>query len=118
MNTSFADQSLFTFEQAVVDAKQAADYAKVQAKLAAQAQRAILKRQAEIDKNYRRFKREQKRKDKTPDEHAQCGLRWYFRSPHNVALGNYWKHCHDCGQLLIYTSDRNAKPQVCAGRKP
>lgn len=110
-------QSLFTFEQAVVNTELAAVHAKLQAKLAAQAQRAILKRQAELDKNRRRFKREQKRKEKTPDEYAQCGIRWYCRSPKNVAIGNYWQHCHDCGQRLIYTSDPNAKPQVCAGRK-
>lgn len=112
-----ADQSLFSFEQAVIDAEFAAANARLQAKLAAAAQRAILKRQAEIEKNYRRFKRQHIQKQKAPDEHAQCGLRWYSRSPQNVAFGNYWKHCHDCGQLLIYTSDRNAKPQACAGRK-
>src|SRR5580704_3791349 len=92
--------------------KAAAAYDKLQAKLAAKAQRAILKQQAELDKSRRRFKREQKRKERTPDEHAQCGIRYYCRSPLNVALGNYWKHCHDCGQLLVYTSDPNAKAQV------
>jgi hypothetical protein len=118
MKPSTVDQSLFTFEQETVDAVRAVAYAKLQTKLAAKAQRAILKRQAELDKASRRFKREQKRKEKTPDEHAQCGIRWYCRSPQNLALGNYWKHCHACGQLLIYTSDPDAKPQVCAGRKP
>ena len=117
MNPSASGQSLFNFEQAIVDAGVAAAVARQQAKLAAEAQRAILKRQAEIDKSYRRFKRTEKRKERTPDEHAQCGIRHYSRSPRNVALGNYWKHCHDCGQLLIYTSDPNAKPQICAGRK-
>jgi len=118
MNPPVTDQSLFNFEQAIVDAEAAAAYARQQAKLAAEAQRAILKRQAEIDKSYRQFKRTEKRKERTPDEYAQCGIRHYFRSPLNVALGNYWKHCHDCGQLLIYTSDPNATPQECAGRKP
>jgi hypothetical protein len=118
MITPAGCQSLFAFEQAAVDAAQASAHAKLQAKLSAKAQRAILKRQAELDKANRRFKRDEKRKGKTPDEYAQCGIRWYCRSPHNVALGNYWTNCHACGQLLIYTSDPNAKPQVCAGRKP
>lgn len=112
------EQSLLIFEQAVVDAKCVAEAARVQAKLTSQAQRAILKRQAEIDKVMRRFRRERQRKQRTFNERAQCGIRWYDRSPQNVALGNYWKHCHDCGQLLIYTSDPHAKPQICAGRKP
>ena len=117
MKTPFTGQSLFAFEQAVVDTEQAAVRARLQAKLAAKAQRAILKRQAEIDKNRRRFKREQKRKDKTPDEYAQCGIRWYCRSPLDRALGRYQKHCLACGQLLIYSSDPAAKPQECADRK-
>jgi len=110
-------QSLLGFEQAAVDAENSAAYARLQAKLAERAQRAILKRQAELEKDRRRFIREQKRKEKASDEHAQCGIRWYSRSPLNRALGNYWKHCHGCGQPLIYTSDPNAKPQVCKGRK-
>lgn len=118
MNAQPTGQALFAFEQTIVNAEAAAAYAKLQAQLAAEAQLVILKRQAEIEKSYRRFKRTQKRKERTSDEYAQCGIRHYFRSPLNVALGNYWKHCHDCGQLLVYTSDPNAKPQVCAGRKP
>jgi len=68
-------QSLFAFEQAVVDAARASAHAKLQANLAAKAQRAILKRQAELDKANRRFKRDEKRKGKTPNEYAQCGIR-------------------------------------------
>jgi len=115
MNT--APQSLLSFEQATVDAELAAANAKLQAKLAAKAQRAILKRQEELDKMTHRVMRDHARKQRTPDEHAQCGIRWYCRSPRDRERGCYWTHCHACGQALIYTSDPNAKPQVCAGRK-
>ena len=74
---------------------------------------AILKRQAELDKLHRRVVREHERKQKQPREHAQCGIRWYSRSPRDIERGNYWKHCHACGQFLIYTADPNAKPQQC-----
>ena len=111
-------QSLLAFEQAAVDVELAAANAKLQAKLAAKAQRAILKRQAELDKMSRRLVRDYARKQRTPDEHAQCGIRWYCRSPQERDRGSYWTHCHLCGQALIYTSDPDAKPQVCAGRKP
>jgi hypothetical protein len=112
------NQTLLPFEQAAVDAELAAATAKLQAKLATKAQRAILKRQAELEKLSRRIAREQAAKDRTPDEHAQCGIRWYCRSPRDRARGSYWTHCHACGQPLIYTSDPDAKPQICAGRKP
>lgn len=118
MKAPAAGQSLFAFEQTVADAKDAAAQAKLQAKLAAQAQRAILKRQAELDKIGRRVMRECKRRERTPDEYARCGIRWYCRSPRDRAIGCYWMHCHTCGQALIYTSDPNAPPQVCAGRRP
>ena len=111
-------QSLLAFEQAAVDADLAAANAKLQAKLAAKAQRAILKRQAELDKLSRRVMRDHERKQKIPHEHAQCGIRWYCRSPRDIARGSYWTHCLACGQPLVYTSDPNAKPQSCAGRKP
>jgi hypothetical protein len=55
----------------------------------------------------------QARNYRTPDEHAQCGIRWYCRSPKDRDSGAYWHNCHACGQPLIYTSDPNAKPQVC-----
>ena len=112
------NQALLQFEQTTVDAELAAAAAKLQAKLAAKAQRANEKRQAELDKISRRVMRDHERKQRTPNEHAQCGIRWYCRSPREVARGTYWRHCHACGQLLIYTADPNAKPQVCAGRKP
>jgi hypothetical protein len=112
------NQSLLSFEQATVDAEQLASAARTNAKLAAKAQRAILKRQAELDKMSRRFARDTARKQRTPDEHAQCGIRWYCRSPRDRERGCYWTHCHACGQALIYTADPNAKPQECAGRRP
>ncbi len=48
---------------------------------------------------------------KHPPGFAQCGINWY-------PAGSGWTHCHKCGQALIYTTDRDAKPQVCAGRRP
>jgi hypothetical protein len=54
----------------------------------------------------------------TPDEHAQCGIHWYCRSPKDRDTGAYWRHCVRCGQPLIYTSDRHATPQACKGQKP
>jgi len=110
-------QTLLSFEQAQVDAEEAAAYAKLQAKLAAKAQRAIQKHQEELDKMSRRLTRQFAQRERTPDEHAQCGIRWYCRSARDRARGNYWTHCHACGQALIYTTDPNAKPQVCAGRR-
>lgn len=109
-------QSLFTFEQAIVDARDAAAYAKLQAKLAARAQRALQKRQEELDKMSRRWARQAAAKARTPDEHAQCGIRYYCRSPRDRARGSYWTHCVTCGQPLSYTSDLNAKPQECKPR--
>ncbi len=103
-------QSLFTFEQAQVDAEQAAAQARLDAKLAAKAERQNRKRREELDKMSRRLAREAAYRKKHPPGHAQCGIRWY-------PAGSGWTHCHDCGQALIYTTDPNAKPQVCKGRK-
>ena len=111
------NQSLLFFEQATVDAELTAANAKLQAKLAARAQRAIQKRQAELDKMSRRLSRQIAQRERTPDEHAQCGIRWYCRSARDRARGNYWTHCHACGQALVYTSDPNAKAQECKGRR-
>ena len=113
-----ASQSLLSFEQATVDAELAAEAAKLTAKLAAKAQRALLKRQAELDKMSRRNAREAARRERTPHQHAQCGIRWFCRSPRDVEHGSYWRTCPACGQPLIYTADPNAKPQVCAPRRP
>jgi hypothetical protein len=69
---------------------------------------------------------------KHPPGHAQCGIRWTTIREANSPLGasivwraweanpagSGWTHCHACGQALIYTTDPNAQPQVCAGRRP
>ncbi len=103
-------QSLFTFEQVQVDAEQAAAQARLHAKLAAKAERENRKHQDELAKMSRRLQREAAYRKKHPPGHAQCGIRWY-------PAGSGWTHCHDCGQALTYTTDPNAKPQVCKGRK-
>lgn len=117
MNTIFERQSLFPFEQAVEDAKLAVEIAKLQAKLTAKAKRLQEKRQAELDKIGRRVMRVHRQKQKEADEYAQCGINWYSRSPATRGSATHMKHCHVCGQLLIYSSDKHAKPQECAGRK-
>src|SRR5512137_2094768 len=103
----FAAQAFFGFEQQRLDAELAAANAKLQAKLAEQAQRAIRKRQEEMDKNTRRWKREEKTRAKNDTLTAQCGINWYNR---RRDAGIYWTHCRSCGQLLHYTDDKTAKP--------
>ena len=126
MNT--AAQSLLSFEQATVDAENLARAArtaaerhereaKQAAKILAAIQREKRKAEEEAAKSWRRFQRDIARRERTPDEHAQCGIRWYCRSQRDRDRGCYWTHCHACGQRLIYTSDPNATPQVCAGHK-
>jgi hypothetical protein len=97
-------QSLLSFEQALVDAAAAAKAAAVQAKAEAL-------RQQESAKLSRRLAREAAYRRKHPPGHAQCGLNWY-------PAGSGWTHCHRCGQPLIYTTDPDAQPQICAGRRP
>ena len=119
-------QSFLAFEQVTVDAEHAAanakreaDFAaataKLNAKLAVKAQRAILQRQAELDKNSRRWKREEAARKRNDTLTAQCGINWYSR---RRDAGIFWTHCRTCGQFLIYSEDPKAKPQECAGRKP
>ena len=126
---TMSTQTLLFFEQAQVDAEQAAIQAELDAarrhREEREAQRALEKRQRELRKaeeesakSHRRFQRDMARRYREPDEHAQCGIRWYCRSPRDRDRGSYWHHCHACGQALIHTTDRNAKPQQCAGRKP
>jgi len=124
-----SSQTLLSFEQATLDAEAAkceaqrtAERHEREAKAAA---RLIIKRQPdarkaeeESAKSWRRFLRDAARRERTPDEHAQCGIRWYCRSQRDRDRGCYWTHCHACGQALIYTSDQNAKPQECTGRRP
>jgi hypothetical protein len=96
-------QALLSFEQATLDAAQAAKDAAAKAKADAKAKE-------ESDKSTRRMMRAAAYAQKHPPGHAQCGIRWY-------PAGSGWTHCHACGQALVYTSDPNAKPQVCAGRQ-
>ena len=96
-------QTFLFFEQQTRDAEQAAKDAAAQAK-------ADAKRKAESEKLSRRLAREAAYRAKHPPGHAQCGINWY-------PAGSGWTHCHKCGQALVYTTDRDAKPQVCTGRR-
>lgn len=96
-------QTFLLFEQQTRDAEQAAKDAAAKAK-------ADAKRREESEKLSRRLAREAAYRAKHPPGHAQCGINWY-------PAGSGWTHCHTCGQALIYTTDRDAKPQVCAGRR-
>jgi hypothetical protein len=98
------NQTLLSFEQATVDAAQAAKDATAKAK-------ADAKHREQMDKLSRRLAREDAYRRKHPPGHAQCGIRWY-------PAGSGWTHCHACGQALIYTTDPNAKPQECKTRRP
>ena len=97
------DQTFLSFEQAILDAEQATKDAAAQAKAEA-------KRKEESEKLSRRLAREAAYRRKHPPGHAQCGINWY-------PAGSGWTHCHKCGQPLNYTTDPNAKPQVCLGRR-
>ena len=119
-------QDLMPFEAAPVaaeaakcEAQRAAEQhereAKAAAKILAARQRAQRKAEEEMAKNTRRWKREEKTRAKNDTLTAQCGINWYNR---RRDAGIYWTHCNSCGQLLHYTDDPNAKPQICAGRKP
>ena len=85
------------------------------AKILAALQRQKRKAEEEMAKNHRRWKREEATRKRNDILVAQCGINWYSR---RRDAGIYWTHCKTCGQALIYTDDPNAKPQVCAGRKP
>ena len=104
-------QTFLFFEQQARDAEQAALDAKRLAKEAAAKARAEAKQKEEREKSMRRLMREAAYRRKHPPGSAQCGINWY-------PAGSGWTHCHKCGQPLIYTTDRDAKPQVCAGRRP
>ena len=104
-------QTYLFFEQQTLDAEQAALDAKRAAKEAAAKARAEAKEKEEREKSTRRLMRETEYRRKHPPGHAQCGINWY-------PAGSGWTHCHKCGQALIYTTDPEAKPQVCAGRRP
>ena len=104
-------QTFLSFEQQTREAEQAAIAARRAAKEAAAAARAAAKQKEEMEKSTRRLMRAEAYRRKHPPGFAQCGINWY-------PAGSGWTHCHKCGQALIYTTDRNAKPQVCAGRRP
>ena len=97
-------QTFLSFEQATVDAPAAAKAAAVQAKAEA-------KRKEESEKLSRRLAREAAYRRTHPPGFAQCGINWY-------PAGSGWTHCHKCGQALVYTTDRDAKPQECKPRRP
>jgi hypothetical protein len=101
-HTVAARQGFLSFEQAILDAEQAAKDAAAQAKAEA-------KQKEESDKLSRRLAREAAYRRKHPPGHAQCGINWY-------PAGSGWTHCHKCGQALVYTLDPNAKPQECRPR--
>jgi hypothetical protein len=114
-------QSLMFFEAEAVaaetakcEAQRAADRHEREAREAARALAKIARDKAraeeEAAKSRRRFARAEAYKAKHPPGHAQCGIRWY-------PAGSGWTHCHGCGQALIYTTDPNAKPQECKGRR-
>jgi hypothetical protein len=104
-------QTFLFFEQEILDAEQAALDAKRAAKEAATKARADAKEKEEREKSTRRLMRADAYRRKHPPGFAQCGINWY-------PAGSGWTHCHKCGQALVYTTDPNAKPQVCAGRRP
>jgi len=114
------------FEAATVAAEQEARAARTAAeqrereaqqaaKVLAALQREKRKAEEEMDKNTRRWKREEATRKRNDILVAQCGINWYSR---RRDAGIYWTHCKTCGQLLHYTDDKNAQPQICAGRKP
>ena len=106
-------------EAAKCEAQRAAEQHEREAKAAAnillKAQREQRKAEEEIAKNTCRWKRAELTRAKNDTLTAQCGINWYSR---RRDAGIYWTHCKSCGQLLHYTDNKNAKPQICAGRKP
>jgi len=119
------NQDLMPFEAEAVaadaakcEAQRAAEQhereAKAAAKALAKVQRDQRKAEEDIAKNTRRWKREEKTRAKNDTLTAQCGINWYSR---RRDAGIFWTHCRSCDQELIYTDDKNAKPQVCKAAK-
>ena len=112
------EAAIVSAEVAKCEAQRAAEQhereAKQAAKVIATRQREQRRAEEEMAKNGRRWKREEKTRAKNDTLTAQCGINWYNR---RRDAGIYWTHCKTCGQLLHYTDDPNATPQVCAGRK-
>lgn len=117
-NLMFFEAEAVAVEAAKCEAQRAAEQhereAKQAAKILAALARQKRKAEEETEKNRRRFKREMAYKARNDTLVAQCGINWYSR---RRDAGIYWTHCRTCGQLLIYTDDKNAKPQECKGRK-
>ena len=103
-------QTFLFFEQQTRDAEQAAIDAKRAAKEAAAKARTEAKQNEEREKSIRRLMRADAYRRKHPPGHAQCGINCY-------PAGSGWTRCHKCGQPLIYTPDRDAKPRECPGRR-
>jgi hypothetical protein len=123
------NQDLMPFEAAAVAleaekcaAQRAAEQHEHDAKAAAKVLLQIARQKIKAEKQAKtedwRRRTSQARSYRTPDEHAQCGIRWYCRSQKDRDTGCYWHNCHKCGQKLIYTTDPNAKPQVCTDTAP
>jgi len=95
------NQSLLTFEQAIVEAEaakceaqRAAEChereAKHAAKILAASQREKRKAEEEAAKSWRRFQRDAVRRERTPHEHAQCGIRWTtIREANSMTWGSH-----------------------------
>ena len=69
-----ANQSLFGFEQAAVNAEHDAQVATLNAKLTAKRQRALVKQKAEREKDSRRSMRDAIARTKRADSYAVCGI--------------------------------------------
>ena len=117
-NLMFFEAETIAAEAAKCEAQRKAEQherdAKAAAKVLQQAARDKIKAEEEMAKNTRRWQREAKYRAKHDTLTAQCGINWYSR---RRDAGIFWTHCRSCGQELIYTDDKNAKPQLCQGRK-
>jgi hypothetical protein len=118
----FFEAEAVAVEAAKCEAQRAAEQherdAKAAAKVLLQAAREKIKAEKVSRADDWRRRMAANRKYSTPDEHAQCGINWFCRSPKERDNGTYWHNCHRCGQKLIYTSERNSKPQVCKAQTP
>jgi hypothetical protein len=118
------------------DARDAAAFAALQAKIARQKQRkhekearrvraAIRKRVAAERRAEREAKTAAWRRKTAADykyrhepvAYARCGMHSYIITQKEKDTGCYWRACHRCGQPLIFTRDPNAEPQQCKGDK-
>ena len=89
------NQILLPFEQANLAARKAAQDFVARANAEAE-------REEESARMERRWKRENARRERVPDQVALCGLYFYNRSPHTRGNGNFWRNCVRCGKPLHY----------------